>query len=254
MDQLALGDIKNFLDEQLIHFKNSGFIENDPIQIPHRFTNRKDIEIAGFLTALISWGNRKSIINNALRLMDLMHNDPYNFVINHKNADLNKLQPFVHRTFNANDAIFLIQALKSVYQNHGSLEELFIGKSMYDGIINLRNHLLKTPHEKRSEKHLANPERGSAAKRINMFLRWMVRKDASNIDFGLWQNIEPSELLLPLDIHTSKVARKLGLLQRKQNDWKAVIEITGQLKKFDPVDPIKYDFALFGLGYTQFFK
>lgn len=245
--------LKAFLDQKYEAYNNPSFIQTDPISIPHQFNKKEDIEIAGFITAIISWGRRDQIIKKANHLMQLMDNSPYEFITNANELDFIKLAPFVYRTFNADDLLFIVYALRSVYQNHGGLEGLAVqgfkeDTNIKSAIRKIREGLMHTPHLKRSEKHIANPETGSAAKRINMFLRWMVRNDNKGVDFGIWRTIPPNLLMCPLDIHSGSVARKLGLLERKQNDWKAVVELTEKLKAFDSEDPVKYDFALFGLG------
>ncbi len=243
-----------FLEEKFDLYNNRSFIENDPIRIPHLFTKKEDIEISGFLTATISWGNRKSILSNAEWLMNLMDMAPHDFVMNHSKRDLDRLEGFVHRTFNASDCKFFIQALRNIYSNHNGLEGAFgpvrasDGFPLKDCIVRFRTLFLETKHLTRAEKHVSNPAQKSSAKRLCMFLRWMVRRDKRNVDFGLWQSIPASELCLPLDVHTGNISRQLGLLKRKQNDWQAVEEITGVLRRLDPLDPVKYDFALFGAG------
>ena len=244
-------NIKPLLDEAVIRYNHIDFIENDPIQIPHRFTRKEDIEIAGFLAAAISWGQRKTIINNAKRLIDLMDNSPYDFVMEGK--DFETVSCFIHRTFNGVDCEFFLRSLQNIYLHHGGLEHVFTDgfhreKTIFGGLKHFRTVFLEIPHENRTEKHLSDVASNSSAKRLNMFLRWMVRKDEQEVDFGLWQDIPASALMLPLDVHTGDVSRALGLLERKQNDWKAVEEITGILRIFDADDPIKYDFALFGMG------
>ena len=246
-------DIKQFLESKTDAYNRPAFIAEDPISIPHRFTAKEDIEIAGFLTALISWGRRPAILKSASRLMQLMDNAPYEFIIHHNDADLKRLTDFVYRTFNSSDLLFLVEALRRIYLEQGGLEFVcetcfMQTESIKETITGLRTALLKSSHLTRSEKHLAAPEKGSAAKRINMFLRWMVRRDDKGVDFGLWEGIPPSALMIPLDVHSGNTARSLGLLQRKQNDWKAVEELTGKLRGFDLSDPVKYDFALFGTG------
>jgi uncharacterized protein (TIGR02757 family) len=243
-----LKDIKNFLDENYLKYNKPAFIENDPVSIPHLFSKKEDIEIAGLLAATIAWGNRKSIIVNANKLMKWMDLDPHDFILNHSKGDLKIFEKFVHRTFNGKDCIFFIQSLANIYREHGGLENTFKGTDLKERIIHFRKIFLEIKHLKRSEKHVSDPASGSAAKRLCMFLRWMVRKDNKGVDFGIWKSISPSELCLPLDVHTGNVSRALGLLQRKQNDWKAVEEITSVLREFDKNDPVKYDFALFGLG------
>lgn len=245
--------LKDLLDSKVELYNNPGFISSDPISVPHCFSKKEDIEIAGFLTAIISWGRRDQIIKKAKALMELMDNDPFEFIINAGKIDIKNLESYCYRTFNSNDLIFLVYALRNIYQKYNGLEN--VANDGYnqsghirDAIIAIRSALLKTPHLQRSEKHLANPNTGSAAKRLNMFLRWMIRQDEKGVDFGIWKNIPPRALMCPLDLHVGKVARNLGLLERKQNDWKAVEELTSALRAFDPKDPVKYDFALFGLG------
>lgn len=247
-----LSDLKAFLDEKVSKFNQSNFIETDPIQVPRKFTLKEDIEIAGFLSATIAWGNRTAIIKNAERLMSLMENQPYDFILNASDAELARLEQFVHRTFNGKDCIYFIRSLKNIYKNHNGLQAVFEKGFAKDRTV---KSALSTFYQiffeiegERTRKHISNVQKGSTGKRLNMYLRWMVRDDKSGVDFGLWKGIPASVLMLPLDVHTGNVGRKLGLLQRKSNDWKAVEEISKVLREFDPVDPIKYDFALFGLG------
>lgn len=251
-------EIKDFLDESYIKFNHKGFIDLDPVSIPHLFTKKEDIEIAAFLAATIAWGNRKSIINNANKLMLMMDQSPHEFIVGHTKKDLKSFESFVHRTFNGQDCMFFIESLKHIYKNEGGLEKAFSNKNqdenIKNNIIHFRKMFLKTKHLARSEKHISNPESNSSSKRLCMFLRWMVRKDKKGVDFGIWKSIRPSQLCLPLDIHTGNVSRAVGLLNRKQDDWKAVEEITEVLKKMDSKDPVKYDFALFGLGVDGFLK
>ncbi|WP_282136089.1 TIGR02757 family protein [Seonamhaeicola maritimus] len=250
-------ELKEFLDEKVIQYNNPKFIESDPIQIPHQFSKKEDIEIAGFLTATIAWGNRKSIIKNANRLMHLMDNSPYEFVLNHTESELEKLMFFVHRTFNGDDCIQFIKSLKNIYINHSGLESLFVQHAKKDSlqiaITKFKEVFFEIDHLPRTQKHVSDPLKNSAAKRINMYLRWMVRQDNAGVDFGIWKNISPSQLSCPLDVHSGNVARKLGLLKRKQNDAKALNELDKFLRKLDPNDPVKYDFALFGLGVFENF-
>jgi len=246
-------EIITLLNHAYNNFNQQEFIADDPISIPHAFQKKEDIEIAGFLTALISWGRRPAILKSASLLMELMGNQPYDFVMKAADGDLKKLNHFVYRTFNSSDLLFMLYALKDLYLRKGGLEgvcQKYFNQSgtTKDAICGLRTELLQSPHLARSEKHLANPMSGSAAKRINMFLRWMVRQDNSGVDFGLWRKIPSAALMMPLDVHSGRVARQLGLLHRKQNDWKAVEELTSALRKFDTEDPVKYDFALFGMG------
>ena len=251
---LIKDDLKNFLDEKYQEYNNVKFIEDDPIQIPHLFTNHKDIEIAGFLTSIISWGNRKSIINNAKKMMNLLDNSPYDFIKNCKDSEIKKLE-FVHRTFNSIDFRFFLHSLKNIYNQNESMEDIFLDHDsnfMFDGIINFRKIFFSVNHEKRSQKHISNPLKNSCCKRINMFLRWMVRND-QNVDFGIWKKIKRSKLSCPLDVHTGRVARKLGLINRKQNDFKSLCELDKNLRLLDNKDPVKYDFSLFGLGMYEGF-
>ncbi|CAN5162941.1 TIGR02757 family protein [soil metagenome] len=243
-------EIKSFLDYKVEEYNQPVFIETDPIQIPHRFSLKEDIEIAGFLTAIISWGNRKSILSNASKMMDLLDNAPYDFVINHNKKDLIALDDFVHRTFNGTDLKYFLTSLKNIYYKHLGLEEIFARNAGNYEVQNAIHHFKKVffelDHPARSQKHISDPLKNSSAKRINMFLRWMVRKDV--VDFGIWNKLNPSQLSCPLDVHSGNTARKLGILTRKQNDAKAVVELDRSLRRFDPKDPVKYDFALFGLG------
>lgn len=256
----SIADVKGFLDESYLKYNNKNFIENDPVSIPHQFTKKEDIEIAGFLAATIAWGNRKSIIKNASKLMALMDLDPHNFIINHSKKDLKPFETFVHRTFNGRDCVFFIESLKNIYKNHNGMEAAFYNTSgknefeLKDRIINFRTLFLTPAHLSRIEKHVSNPAAKSSAKRLCMFLRWMVRKDNKGVDFGIWKSIDQKDLCLPLDVHTGNVSRALKLLSRKQNDWQAVEEITSVLRSFDKKDPVKYDFALFGLGVDGFLK
>jgi len=250
-------EIKEFLDDKVIQYNNPKFIESDPIQIPHRFTLKEDVEIAAFLTATIAWGKRNMIIKNANKMMELMDNSPFDFVMHHKTDDLNKFEGFVHRTFNSQDFKFFIAGLQHIYKNYGGLENVFLknstSKSTQSAIHTFKKIFFEIPHAQRTEKHISDPLKGSAAKRINMFLRWMVRKDFAGVDFGIWQNLSPAQLSCPLDVHSGNVARKLGLITRKQNDAKALAELDTSLRKMDKTDPVKYDFALFGLGVFEGF-
>lgn len=246
-------DLKEFLDKKVEQYNNVAFIETDPISIPHKFTRKEDIEISAFLAATIAWGQRKTIIKNANHLIEFMDNSPYDFVLNSSEQDLKPFSKFVHRTFNGDDAIYFISSLINIYKNHGGLENVFMKsynktKSVSEALIYLREIFFELPHLSRNTKHFSNVAKNSSAKRLNMLLRWFVRKDNTGVDFGIWENVSPSDLYVPLDVHTGNVARKLGLLTRKQSDWKAVEELTHNLRQFDADDPIKYDFALFGLG------
>ena len=245
-------EFKAFLDEKAQHYQSNSFIEADPIQIPHAFTRKEDIEISSFLVATIAWGNRTTIINNGNKMMGLMDHSPYEFVLHHKVKDLEPLKTFVHRTFNGEDFIYFLTALKHIYLHQGGLENIFAEHAKSDNlqpaIHAFKSLFFQLPHPKRTTKHLSDPLKGSAAKRINMFLRWMVRPAKNGVDFGLWSLLHPRQLSCPLDVHSGNVARKLGLLSRKQNDAKAVVELDTALRKLDAEDPVKYDFALFGLG------
>ena len=245
-------ELKEFLNVKVEQYNNHKFIESDPIQIPHLFRNKEDIEISGFLTATIAWGNRKSIINNSKRLISLLDDAPFDFVMNHSEADLEKLHPFVHRTFNGEDFIQFIKSLRHIYKNHKGLEFVFSEyaekDSLQKSISKFKELFFEIDHLPRTQKHVSDPLKNSAAKRLNMMLRWFVRRDNSGVDFGIWKSLSPSQLSCPLDVHTGNIARKLGLLTRQQNDAKALEELDKNLRELDPVDPVKYDFALFGLG------
>jgi uncharacterized protein (TIGR02757 family) len=250
-------ELKEFLDFKVKQYNSPAFIESDPISIPHRFTLKEDIEIAGFLVATISWGNRKSIINNGKHLIDLLDNSPYDFIINHKTKDLNRFNGFVHRTFNSTDLKYFIKSLKNIYLKHGGMEIIFSKNStpysLQPAIHQFKQIFFELPHVIRTTKHVSDPLNGSAAKRINMLLRWLIRKDNNGVDFGIWNSISPGILSCPLDVHSGNVARKLGLLSRIQNDSKAVEELDNTLRLIDKNDPVKYDFALFGLGVFENF-
>jgi uncharacterized protein (TIGR02757 family) len=249
---MKFDELKEFLDLKANHYQSQDFISADPIQIPHRFTKKEDVEIAGFLAATIAWGNRTSIIKNANKMMKLMDEAPFDFIVNHQTSDLDVFDGFVHRTFNATDLKYFIQAIKNLYVNKGGLEFCItqhVSKMpLQTALHHFKKDFFELPHELRTEKHLADPLKGSAAKRINMYLRWMVRPNTSGVDFGLWKSMHPRNLSCPLDVHSGTVARKLGILNRKQNDAKAVLELDKQLRIMDSEDPVKYDFALFGLG------
>lgn len=250
-------ELKSFLDLKVEMYNRNSFIASDPIQIPHQFSKKEDIEIAGFLSATIAWGNRIMIIRNAKKMMEIMDNSPFDFIMNHSSKDLESITGFVHRTFNSYDLQYFIKSLQNIYQNHGGLECIL---KPLKGDINYQNSItefktifFELQHEVRTEKHISNPLKNSAAKRIHMYLRWMVRKDTKGVDFGLWKTHSPAFLSCPLDVHSGNVARKLGILTRKQNDWKAVHELDTKLRSFDVKDPVKYDFALFGLGVFEKF-
>jgi uncharacterized protein (TIGR02757 family) len=246
-------DLKELLDTYYYRYNVPGFILDDPVSIPHQFDKKEDIEIAGFLSATIAWGNRKSIIKNANTLMKEMGYYPHEFIMNASDRDFYAFRHFVHRTFNGTDAIFFLKSLKNIYKYHNGLETVFTkgyneGQSLCNALQYFRSVFFEIPHEKRTEKHVANLAKKSSGKRLCMFLRWMVRNDNRGVDFGLWNEIPTSALMMPLDVHTGTVSRKLGLLNRKQNDWQAVEDLTATLRELDAEDPVKYDFALFGMG------
>lgn len=250
--------VYELLERKYHEYDSTDFIDGDPVSVPHRFRKKQDIEIAAFWTAMLSWGNRKAIMASANRLADLMENAPYDFVLHHSETDLKRFLSFKHRTFNATDALYFIEFFKQYYDKNHSLEDAFIPRSFgKEPGMSTMEEALTGFHEtffsledapQRTRKHIATPLRGSTCKRINMFLRWMVRKDRYGVDFGLWRKIKPAQLLCPLDVHVDRVARKLGLIRRTRTDWQAVLELTENLKTFDPNDPVKYDFALFGLS------
>lgn len=250
-------ELKTFLDSKVEQYNHPTFLDTDPIQIPHCFTRKEDVEISAFLTATIAWGNRKSIINNSKKMMQLLDESPFEFVMNYTESDLALFDEFVHRTFNGEDLKFFIKSLRNIYQKHGGLEAVFKSgiddNSLQPAISNFKKVFFSIPHPARTTKHVSDPLKGSAAKRINMFLRWMVRDGATGVDFGIWKTIPTAYLSCPLDVHSGNVARKLKLLTRKQNDAKALAELDKNLRKLDAKDPVKYDFALFGLGVFEKF-
>lgn len=247
-------EIKQLLEEKYEEYCSVDFIESDPVSIPHRFEDKQDIEISGLIAATIAWGQRPTIIKNANKAMTLIGNEPYRFVMEHSENDLKALDGFVHRTFNAEDLKHFIRSLKSIYSKYDSLEDVFLSgiqhgdKNLKHAIHHFKQEFFSIPHEKRTRKHVADPMKGSSAKRINMYLRWMCRPSDKGVDFGFWKRIPTSVLSCPLDVHSGRNARQLGLLNRTQNDWKAVEELDTSLRRFDAEDPVKYDYALFGLG------
>lgn len=250
--------LKEFLDEKYCQYASEKFIESDPIQIPHKYSSPSDIEISAFLTATLAWGHRSMIIKYSTNLMSLMGESPTDFVLHYSKKQLQQVEKFQYRTFTGIDCNAFIKALSNIYKRESSLKSLFIQGFKSTGNIKgticyFRKHFVYNNFPARTYKHISNPESGSASKRINMFLRWMVRTSSEKVDFGLWPEIPTSALMLPLDLHTSKVTRKLGLLTRNLNDWKAVEEVTRNLQEFDTTDPVKYDFALFGLGVFEKF-
>lgn len=246
------------LERKYKQYNATTFIDTDPISLPHRFSKLQDVEIIGFWVAMLAWGNRKSIITSGNRLLELMDNSPHDFILHHQEKDLKRFLAFKHRTFNATDTLYFVEFFKKHYQAHKSLEDAFMTGSMKKTergsnteqlLIHFHNNFFSLEDAPdRTRKHIATPLRGSTCKRMNMFLRWMVRKDKNGVDFGLWKKIKPAQLLIPLDVHVDRTARKLGLIKRKQTDWQTVLELTENLKQFDPKDPVKYDFALFGLS------
>jgi uncharacterized protein (TIGR02757 family) len=252
--------LKDFLDEKVAQYNQPGFITHDPISIPHRFSKPQDIEISGFFASILAWGQRKTIINKCLELFKLMDDAPHDFLVYHQERDLKNFLNFKHRTFNETDTLYFIHFLSWFYRNHQSLEEAFlIGQT---GKIDSMESILTQFHQfffslsdspSRTKKHIATPARKAACKRINMYLRWMVRSDSNGVDFGLWKKISPSQLICPCDLHVDRVGRKLGLITRKQTDWLTALELTEKLREFDSEDPVKYDFALFGLGIEEKF-
>lgn len=250
-------ELKQFLNTQVELFEKPEFFEADPLGIAHRFSKKEDIEISGFLAATIAWGNRKSIINSANRMCALMDEAPFDFVLNHTEEDYRKLEGFVHRTFNSSDLQYFFYALQRFYKDENGLEGIFTNGFLATGsaaeaISNFKREFFSFEHLKRTQKHVSDPIKGSSAKRLNMYLRWMVRSADKGVDFGIWKDIPVDQLMIPLDVHTGNISRKLGLLKRTQNDWRAVEELMVELRKFDSEDPAKYDFALFGLGVSGF--
>lgn len=250
--------IKDLLDAAVVQYNRPDFIESDPISIPHRFSRLQDREIMGFWAAMLAWGQRKTIIQSANTLARLMDYAPYDFICNHEEQDRARFLSFKHRTFQATDTLWFLTFLQDFYRRHNSLEIAF-ARHLQDGdatvekaLIGFHRDFFNLPYAPdRTRKHVSTPEKGSTCKRLNMFLRWMVRRDEAGVDFGLWQTIRPDQLLIPLDVHVDRVARRLGLLERKQTDWQAVLELTATLRTFDARDPVKYDFALFGLGVLE---
>lgn len=256
MHQLA-----DFLDAAVRQYNTPAFIPDDPISIPHRFSHLPDREIMGFWTATLAWGQRKTIIQNAKRLIDLMDGAPHDFIVHHQESDRERFLDFKHRTFQATDTLYFLEFFQQYYRRYASLEMAFTrhlqpgDETVENALIGFHRDFFDHPFApERTRKHVATPERGSTCKRLNMFLRWMVRRDTAGVDFGAWTHIQPRQLLIPLDVHVERVARRLGLLRRPQTDWKAVLELTQHLRTFDPADPVKYDFALFGLGVLEKFE
>jgi uncharacterized protein (TIGR02757 family) len=249
--------LKNLLDDKVRLYNQPSFISGDPISVPHQFTKREDIEIAGLFAAVLAWGNRTTIINNCNKLMQWMGHAPHEFILNHRQPDLKPFLHFAHRTFNATDLLYFIHFLRHHYKSHSSLEDAFVPVKKYkeenveQALIHFHNYFFSLEHPDRTRKHIATPHRHSACKRLNMYLRWMVRKDSGGVDFGIWKKINPSQLVCPLDVHVARVAHRLGLLNDIKSNWKNAAALTRQLKQLNPRDPAVYDYALFGLGMAE---
>jgi len=255
---MAFHELKSLLDHAVLRYNTPAFIAADPISLPHAFTLLQDREIIGFWAATLAWGQRKTIINNALRLVELMDGAPYDFIKNHTEEDRARFLDFKHRTFQATDTLWFLEFLQQHYRHHHSLETAFSrhltpnDPTVERALAGFHQDFFAHPDApQRTRKHVATPERGSTCKRLNMFLRWMVRRDEQGVDFGHWTTLRPAQLLIPLDVHVERVARRLGLLERTQTDWRAVLELTDRLREFDADDPVKYDFALFGIGVLE---
>jgi len=254
--ELSITELKSFLEKKYLRYNQPSFIENDPVRIPHLFTKKQDIEISGLFAAILAWGQRVTIKKKCLELMKMMDYAPYDFILHHTETDLKEFIRFKHRTFNATDTLYSIYFLRHIYRQYESLEDLFLPESsdttVESGLIRFHNiffSLEEAPH--RTKKHIPTPTRKSTCKRMNMYLRWMVRKDSHGVDFGLWNRLKPHQLICPVDIHVDRVARRLGLISRKQTDWLTALELTENLRYLDPNDPVKYDFALFGMGVLE---
>lgn len=254
-------ELKEFLDAQVELYNRPQFITFDPILIPHQYSKKQDIEIAGFFAATLAWGQRVTIINKCKELLAMMDNTPHDFLIHHTLSDLKPFEKFKHRTFNATDALYFIESLSTFYKKNNSLESAFIGKDVTNQEFPIESRLINFHHTffslpdypKRTIKHVSTPARKSACKRLNMYLRWMVRQDNKGVDFGIWKKISPSQLVCPCDVHVERVARKFKLIRGKGMNWQTALELTTNLRKLDPTDPVKYDFALFGLGISERF-
>jgi uncharacterized protein (TIGR02757 family) len=252
--------LKEFLDRKVDEYNQPSFIEPDPISIPHFFSKKQDIEIAGFFASIFAWGNRTTIINKSRELMKLMDDVPYDFIVHHNEKDLKRLLQFKHRTFNVTDLLYFILFLKHHYQYSKTLETAFskwmdtTDETIERALVGFHDYFFSLQDAPvRTKKHIATPKRNSTCKRLNMFLRWMVRKDNCGVDFGIWNTISPSQLICPIDVHVARVAKRFDLIDRKQIDWQTALDLTSRLKKFDTNDPVKYDFALFGLGVVEKF-
>lgn len=252
-----LDKIKNLLDEKLRVYHNSLFIPADPISVPHRFLKKQDIEIAGFFAAILAWGNRTTIINNTSKLMKLMDDAPHDFILHHTENDLKTFLDFKHRTFNATDLLYFIHFLQHHYKKYDSLEDAFAPKKIYahlnvqEALIYFHNYFFSLEHPERTRKHISTPTKKSACKRINMYLRWMVRKDEFGVDFGLWEKLKPHQLICPLDVHVASVAYRLGLLPNEKSNWQNAVALTEKLEQMNPDDPVLYDYAMFSVGMAE---
>jgi len=250
--------LKDFLDSKVELYNQVEFITLDPISIPHQYTKKQDLEIAGFFAATLAWGQRITVINKCKEILKMMDNAPHQFLLQHKPSDLKPFENFKHRTFNSTDALYFIESLSTYYRAHESLEDAFVGlkndTTIESGLINFHNQFFSLPDfPARTIKHVSTPARRSACKRLSMYLRWMVRQDDKGVDFGIWKKINPSQLICPCDVHVERVARKLNLIRGKGMNWQTALELTSNLRKLDPIDPVKYDFALFGLGIMERF-
>jgi uncharacterized protein (TIGR02757 family) len=253
------GQLKKFLDAKVALYNQPAFIARDPICIPHAFTKKQDIEISGLFAAVLAWGNRTTIINNCDKLMQWMDNSPHEFIVNHKDTDLKPFVRFAHRTFNATDLLYFLYFLQYHYRQHSTLEDAFVPEKKYTAgnveraLIHFHHYFFSIEHPERTRKHISTPERNSACKRLNMYLRWMVRNDNKGVDFGIWTKIKPAQLICPLDVHVARVAERLGLIDNIKSNWANALQLTGHLKELNPKDPAVYDYALFGLGVEERF-
>ncbi|ASZ10091.1 TIGR02757 family protein [Chitinophaga pendula] len=249
--------LKAFLDAKAAYYDDPAFVDNDPICIPHRFSLLQDIEIAGLFAAILAWGNRTTIIKKCTELLQLMDNSPYEYIRHHQPRERMKLMHFSHRTFNGIDLLYFVEFLQHYYTNVTSLEFAFSGhitkadQTVEKALLGFHKIFFAMEHPERTRKHISTPAKNSACKRLNMYLRWMVREDENGVDFGLWKHILPSQLICPVDVHVSRVATRLGLINEAKADWRTALALTAQLRTMDPADPAKYDFALFGLGVIE---
>ncbi len=251
------GQLKNYLDKKVALYNQPSFIEKDPVSVPHLFTKKQDIEIAGLFAAILAWGNRTTIINNSRKLMSLMDNHPHEFILRHKETDLKRFLHFAHRTFNTTDLLYFISFLQYHYRHSETLEDAFVPSMHYkhetveQALIHFQHYFFSIEHPLRTRKHISTPERHSACKRLNMYLRWMVRKDRNGVDFGIWTKIKPSQLICPLDVHVARVAERLGLIGNTKSNWSNALQLTASLREMNPKDPAAYDYALFSIGASE---